>query len=152
MKNPWSDRWEFVKDYIPNNVSIVDFGCGNREVLDYVKPSKYLGIDRCDTADIVADLDQPVELQEQFDLGLLLGVLEYLDDPAATLNNIAGCAKSFVVVTLAVKKKPEWRQAFDDVSIDQLLRKFFSTVEHHRHGSYILSVCNNETNSSIHRV
>ena len=152
MKNPWSNRWAFVKDYIPNNVSIVDFGCGNREVLDYVKPSRYLGIDRVDTADMVADLDQPLQIKGTFDLGLLLGVLEYLNDPERTLNNVVGYAREFVIVTLAAKKKPEWRQAFDFTSIDQLLRKFFASVTHHRHGSYIISVCKNETNSSICRV
>ena len=152
MKNPWSSRWEFVKNYIPDDISIVDFGCGNREVLDYIKPAKYVGIDRCADADIVADLDQPLHLNEQFDLGLLLGVLEYLEDPRRTLNNIVGYAESFIVVTLAAKKKPEWRQAFDIDSIDQLLCKFFSTVEHHKHGRYILSVCKNETNSHIHRL
>ena len=152
MKNPWSDRWTFVKNYIPNNISIVDFGCGNREVLDYVKPLKYLGIDRSAEADVVADLNQPLHLDDHYDLGLLLGVLEYLLDPAETLNNIRNYADSFVVVTLAAKKKPEWQQAFTDSSIDQLLRKFFSSVEHHRHGRYILSVCKNETNSSIRGV
>ena len=152
MKNPWSDRWAFVKDYIPNNVSIVDFGCGNREVLDYVTPSRYLGVDRVDTADIVADLDQPLQIDDTFDLGLLLGVLEYLEDPERTLNNVVSYASEFVIVTLVAKKKPEWRQAFNDNSIDQLLRKFFRTVEHHRHGRYILSVCKNETNSNFYRV
>lgn len=141
MKNPWSDRWEFVKDYIPNNVSIVDFGCGNREVLDHVVPAKYLGIDTCDGADVIADLNDTVYLSETFDLGLLLGVLEYLDDPAGTLGNIVQYANHFVVVTLAVKKKAQWRQAFDAHSIDQLLCKFFSTVQHHKHGRYIVSVC-----------
>ena len=46
MKNPWSDRWAFVKDYIPDNVSIVDVGCGNKESWDYIKPARYRGVDQ----------------------------------------------------------------------------------------------------------
>jgi len=141
MKNPWSDRWGFVKTYIPNNVSVVDFGCGNQEVLDYISPSSYVGIDRVDTADIVADLDQPLALDKKFDVALLLGVLEYVQDPEFTLGNIADSADCFVILSLPVKKKPEWTRAFTEQTIDQLLNKFFGSVRHYHHGRYILSVC-----------
>ena len=80
MKNPWSDRWVFVKNYIPDNTSIIDFGCGNKELLDYVNPTRYLGVDRLSCADLVADLDQNFVLHDKFDLALLLGVLEYVKD------------------------------------------------------------------------
>jgi hypothetical protein len=141
MKNPWSSRWSFVKDYIPNDTSVVDFGCGNREALDYIDPTDYLGVDICPEADLVVDLNQPLQLNKKFDTALLLGVLEYLDDPEFTLNNIVGAADYFVVLSLPVKQKPEWQRAFTDASINELLCKFFPIVEHHKHGRYILSVC-----------
>lgn len=142
MKNPWSDRWVFVKDYIPNDVSIVDFGCGNKESLDYIKPTRYLGVDCLPTADLVADLNKPFTLDDKFDVALLLGVLEYVDAPEYTLNNITRNADHFVVLSLIAKKiKPEWQRVFTEQSIDQLLCEHFPTVEHHRHGRYVLSVC-----------
>lgn len=141
MKNPWSDRWVFVKDYIPNNVSIVDFGCGNKESLDYITPTRYLGIDCLDSADLVADLNKPLMLNEKFDVALLLGVLEYVDDPEYTLKNIISNADCFIVLSLAVKQKAEWQQAFTEQSITQLLRSHFQTVNNYQHGRYILSVC-----------
>lgn len=141
MKNPWSDRWEFVKNYIPNNVSIVDFGCGNQEVLDYISPSKYVGVDQLETADLIANLDQPIDLTDKFDVALLLGVLEYVQDPELTLANIVHCADHFVVLSLPVKKKPEWQRAFTEETIDLLLNKFFTSVQHYRHRRYLLSVC-----------
>lgn len=141
MKNPWSTRWGFVKDYIPNNVSIVDFGCGNKEALDYISPTRYLGIDCLDSADLVANLDAPFFLNEKFDVALLLGVLEYVSNPEYTLNNITSNADHFIVLSLPVKKKAEWQRAFTESSIDQLLRKYFASVNHHWHGRYILSVC-----------
>ena len=101
MKNPWSDRWAFVKNYIPDNTSIIDFGCGNKESLDYVYPTRYLGVDRLSCADLVADLDQNFVLHDKFDLALLLGVLEYVKDPEYTLNNIVGNADNFIVLCLA---------------------------------------------------
>lgn len=142
MKNPWSDRWAFVKDYIPDNVSIVDFGCGNKESLDYIKPARYLGVDQLPNADLVADLNEPFVLDDKFDVALLLGVLEYVNDPTYTLNNIVRYADHFVVLSLTAKKaKPEWQRAFTEQSINDLLCKYFTSVTHHWHGRYILSVC-----------
>ena len=142
MKNPWSDRWAFVKDYIPADVSIVDFGCGNKESLDYIKPTQYLGVDRLPDADLVADLNKPFVLNDKFDVALLLGVLEYVKDPEYTLNNIVRNADHFVVLSLIAKKaKPEWQRVFTEQSINKLLCKYFTDVQHHWHGRYILSVC-----------
>lgn len=143
MKNPWSNRWRFVKDYIPNNVSIVDFGCGNKEVLDYITPTDYVGVDCNEPADVIANLNQKIILDKKFDTALLLGVLEYVDDPDYTLSNIVEYSDNFIVLSLiANKKKREWKQLFSDLRIDLILRKYFNTVDHHRHGRYLLSVCN----------
>ncbi len=140
MKNPWSDRNNFIKDYIPDNVSIVDFGCGNKEILDFCNPTKYLGIDITNDADLKIDLNNTFSLNETYDLGLLLGVLEYVKDPSFTLNNVKKYAKKFIIVSLPVKKKNEWNQAFTEGSISLLLNDHFSNVNHYRHGRYILSI------------
>ena len=141
MKNPWSNRWAFVKEYIPNNTSIVDFGCGNKESLDYITPTRYLGVDRLPNADLVADLDHPFFLNDKFDVALLLGVLEYVNDPEYTLTNIVPTANCFIVLSLAVKQKSNWQRAFTEHSITQLLGRYFQTIDNYRHGRYILSVC-----------
>lgn len=141
MKNPWSDRWKFVKDYIPSNVSIIDFGCGNKELLDFVTPTRYLGVDCIDTADLIVDLNKPFFLKDKFDIALLLGVLEYVDDPLYTLDNIVSNSNCFIVLSLAVKQKTEWQRAFTEQTITQLLSRYFQTVDNYRHGRYILSVC-----------
>jgi hypothetical protein len=141
MKNPWSDRWVFVKDYIPNHVSIIDFGCGNKESLDYITPTQYLGVDCLASADLVADLNKPFSIDNKFDVALLLGVLEYLDDPEYTLKHIVPCADCFIILSLVVKQKAEWRRAFTEDSITKLLSSYFQTVDNYQHGRYILSVC-----------
>lgn len=141
MKNPWSERWTFVKNYIPNNVSIIDFGCGNKESLDYITPTRYLGVDCLDGADLVADLNNPLTLNEKFDIALLLGVLEYVNDPEYTLKNIMPAADCFIVLSLIAKQKAKWRRAFTEQSITQLLCSHFQIVDNYQHGRYILSVC-----------
>ena len=129
-----------LKYYISDNLSIVDFGCGNKEILEFCNPSEYLGIDITPNADLILDLNKEFSLDKFFDLGLLLGVLEYVDDPNFTLNNIKLFAKKFIVVTLPVKKKSEWKRAFTEESIDTLLRTHLKNIQHFQHGRYILSI------------
>ena len=142
MKNIWSLRNMFVKDYIPDNISIVDFGCGNKEILDFCKPSEYLGIDLVDYADLKLDLNDPFELNKQYDLGLLLGVLEYVDDPNYTLTNITKFAKKFIILSLVVKQKHNWKRAFTEESLNQLLKSHFDNVQNFKHDNnrYIVSI------------
>lgn len=142
MKNPWSNRLKFVKNHIPHNLSIIDFGCGNCEARDVVHAARYVGVDQLPGADIVADLDSDFFLEDQFDMALLLGVLEYVKDPDHTLSNIVRNADQFIVLSLAVNQKSEWQRAFTKSTIDQLLHKHFLNVQHYHYGSYILSVCN----------
>ena len=139
MKNPWSSRNLFVKNYIPENISIVDFGCGNKEILDFCNPSEYLGIDITDAADLKIDLNSKFDLNKIFDIGLLLGVLEYVEDPNFTLTNVKKFAKKFIILSLPVKQKVSWKRAFTDESLNTLLTSHFTNVSHHRHGRYILS-------------
>lgn len=142
MKHIWYERNEFVRNFIPAG-SIVDFGCGQREILDFVIPTEYLGIDCNEHADIYHDLNEPLVLDKQYDVGLWLGVLEYLNDPAQSVRNQKDCAKQFIVLTLNVEIKPQygWKNAFTRDSINKLLCNIFAEVEHHTYNSYTLSVC-----------
>jgi len=125
MKNPWSERNAFLKSFIPDDISIVDIGCGNKEILDFCKPSKYLGIDILPDADLIMNLDFPFSLKEKYDLGLVLGVLEYLDDPDYTLSQIKDYADKFIFLTCAAKKKQEWKQSFNKEQFKNLIIKHF---------------------------
>jgi hypothetical protein len=139
MKHVWYDRNTFVANYIPDNVSIIDFGCGNKEILDFCTPTKYLGIDICDQSDLKFDLNNELKLDEIYDIGLALGLLEYIKDPDFTLSNIKKYVKKIIVLNLDVKKKNEWVQTFNEDQISMLMNKHFKNVLHYRHGNYILS-------------
>lgn len=140
-KNPWGDRLEFLKDYLPSNRSVIDFGCGNKEVLDYFQPSKYFGIDKYDkSADLIADLDYELNIEEHFDIGLVLGVLEYLENPDITLKNIKKFADKFYILVSTAPKKDQWKNSFTKESINEILKNHFESVnivEYHR---YVLCI------------
>ena len=139
-KNPWSDRFLFLEKYIPTDVSIIDFGCGNKQILDYCSPSYYFGVDVCKEADLYVDLNKDFELNEKFDLGLILGLLEHVDNAEFTLKNCIRYADKFLVLTSSAKMKSEWKNSFNESSIKELLEKYFLTVECYKHPRYIVSI------------
>jgi len=142
MKHIWYERNNFIKDFIPAGSSIVDFGCGQREILDFITPSDYIGIDQNKYADIHHNLNKPLVLDKEYDIGLWLGVLEYLRNPGKSLYNQKDCAKTFIVLTLNVTKKQEWVNAYTKDSINELLCSVWLNVQHFSYERYTLSVCN----------
>jgi len=147
-KNPWSDRFLFLEKYIPKNVSIIDFGCGNKQILDYCSPLYYTGVDIIESADIIADLNTPFKIRKKYDLGLILGVFEHLENPEYTLSNIYKSAESFIVLTSRAKMKKEWKHNFDKETIETLQKKYFTTVKSDLYPRYTVTLAKNE-NSSI---
>jgi hypothetical protein len=139
-KNPWSDRFLFLEKHIPTNVSIVDFGCGNKQILDYCSPSEYLGIDLVDEADLKLDLNSNFELDKNFELGLILGLLEHVDNPEFTLKNCIRYSDKFLILTSSAKMKKEWKNSFNKDSITSLLEKYFNNVQCHVYPRYVLTI------------
>lgn len=139
-KNPWSDRFIFLEKHIPEDVTIVDFGCGNKQILDYCSPIEYLGIDLCEDADIKIDLSQDFKLDKKYDVGLVLGLLEHLDNPQKTLENCFKYADKFIVLTSNAKMKSEWRSKFSKDDIEIFLKNYFKKVTCFSYSRYTVSV------------
>ena len=141
MRNPWSDRWQYIIPLIQPHQRVIDFGCGNKEFLDFYQARGYLGIDLYEPADLLWDLHKPLQLVPDWDLGLLLGVLEYVNDPDQVLLNIRQLAKEFIVMVLPVKKKPSWQRSFTRQSINDLLQRHWQCIQLHICGRYLLFQC-----------
>lgn len=143
MIPPWTERNLWVKNFISENVSVVDWGCGNKDILRYINPSKYLGIDRISTADVVADFNIEIPtLFSKYDIGLVLGVLEYLNDPEYFLKSIKPSADTFIILCLSNKrKKPEWKNNFSAEEFNNLLIPNWKRVAFTKQENYILGIC-----------
>jgi len=141
FKNLWGDRLLFLKDHLPSGKTVIDFGCGNKEVLDYFSPSKYFGIDKYNkSADLIADLNQPLTLENTFDTGLVIGVLEYLDNPNITIENIKKYADEFLILVSTAPKKAQWKNSFTEESIKHLISSHFKNFKIYEYHRYILCV------------
>lgn len=139
----WTERNKWIKDSIPNDKSIIDWGCGNKDILRYINPPKYLGIDCISDADIIVDLNKEIPIiNEKYNVGLVLGLLEYLDNPQEFLNSIKSTADIFLILILSTKKKKaEWKSNFSVESFNNLIIPTWKKVSFERNRNYILAVC-----------
>jgi hypothetical protein len=139
---PWLSRNTFVAPLLAPNSTIVDYGCGNKEFLNYYLPSEYLGIDKNPNANIVADLETYIPDSKVYDYGLVLGVLEYLNRPFEFIKKIKPTANCFIVLALIkAKKKEEWTNHFTESDFLENLQSIFSDVEMQTHERYHIFIC-----------
>jgi hypothetical protein len=141
----WAKRNMLLDQFELEDCSVVDFGCGDRSVLNYQTFREYIGLDRADTADIQIDFDtDTITLDKHYDAGLVLGVLEYIKDPAAFVLAITPFADRFIIMVLARSvPKPEWRQSFTQESIATLLSTQWSNCKYIKASGYIIADCSN---------
>ncbi|RJF94493.1 methyltransferase domain-containing protein [Oleomonas cavernae] len=94
----WDQRSELAATLIPKGLAIMDVGCGGMYFEKHARPRHYLPVDMAprDHRTQVHDLDAaplPAEWIDAVDLVCFLGVLEYVQDPAAHLRRIAARAR-----------------------------------------------------------
>ena len=147
-KHTWSDRDRFIIPFLKENCSIIDYGCGHKDILNYFQPKEYFGIDLNPVADLIVNLDEYKPIHFGYDYGLILGVLEYLDKPFDFVNKVKDTADTFIILNLLRdKKKPIWKQTF---TLDQVIKEYeniFSQVLNYKiKNKYDIFVCTKNHN------
>jgi len=139
----WASRNIFLQTFNLENKSVVDFGCGDKSILNYCKFKEYLGIDKNSNADIVTDLNNyDFTLPKKYDVGIILGVLEYLDNPEKFLKFVSPFAKTFIILILPRQTpKKEWKQSFSTYSFESLLNNIFKKINYYNNGKYLIAKC-----------
>lgn len=142
-KPSWVERNKLLLQFNLEDKSAIDFGCGDKSILDYVKFKTYIGLDKVETADIVIDLDRDqIPLTDKYDVGLVLGVLEYVQDDQKFLQSITTFSDYFIILVLTNTKMKTWhgwRRAYTEDSFLTILNKHFSSVQLHKYNKYIIA-------------
>lgn len=96
--NPsWTGRNASISRHIPDHSSVLDMGCGGKDLLNYITPDRYVGIDYTDThADVIMDFNQPFQIDGGWDYLVCSGVLEYLKDVEMFLESIRGKSQFYI--------------------------------------------------------
>ena len=106
----------------------------------------YVGLDRVDTADIVTDFNKEiVPLKDEYDLGLAIGLLEYLENPMEVLKAYKPFAKRWIILTHHSPKgnkglKQTWHHRFTPDDIVEF-KKVFKVVHMDRHKTNLIWNC-----------
>lgn len=142
-KPSWVERNRLLLQFDLENKSVIDFGCGDKSILDYIKFKNYLGLDKVDTADVIVDFNKDaIPVNGTFDVGLVLGVLEYVDDDEHFITSITKYSDYFIILVLTqVKMKTwhGWKRVYSEDSFKSFLHKHFSNVKLHKHNKYIIA-------------
>ena len=94
----WSNRNREIVSLLKDNKTILDLGCGYKNLLDHYTPSKYLGVDWFDYADIMLNLNDDFQLQipNGWDYVISSGVMEYLDSVDDYLKKVKGLGDTYI--------------------------------------------------------
>lgn len=93
----WTGRNKLIaEELLMPNKTLLDLGCGGKDILKYYTPTKYLGVDGVHTADIVLNLEEHFDLPRGWDYVLNSGILEYLDDLDCYFNKIKPLGSIFI--------------------------------------------------------
>ena len=111
--NGWSKRNSRIASLLEDNKTVLDLGCGYKNLLDHYTPYNYLGVDWFDYADIVLNLYEDFHLQipNGWDYVISSGVMEYLDNIEDYLKKVNGLGKTYIFTWWA---KPD-RYTHDEV-------------------------------------
>lgn len=144
--NPkWTKRNQIIGKLIQDNKTVLDLGCGGKDLLNYIKPSKYHGIDyNDDLADSYADFNKPFEINDTWDYIVCSGLLEYLEDINTIIQSIQNKADTYIVTYWTHAQKNTSFHNIGALSIDQfiqILSKYFnikSTTTWREHIIFVL--------------
>lgn len=142
-KHAWSDRNRFITPFIVPNSTIIDYGCGHKDILNYYTPKDYVGLDLNPDADVIVDLNEYEPIRTNYDYALVLGVLEYLEDPFTFLNKVKNTANTFIILNyLKSKKKNIWKQTFTLDQVTTEYHKIFNKVLNYKvKNKYDIFIC-----------
>jgi hypothetical protein len=140
----WTNRNLAIKEFIKENLTIADFGCGDK--LNYINPKEYIGLDNNNYADIKIDFNKErISLNKKYDYGLILGVLEYLNSPYKLIEESKLYVDTLLILIYPKKnKKLVWKQSLSIQDTLLFLKSLYSNVTEHTLGPYTLFECRSE--------
>ena len=119
LKAPhWTRRNKLIgEEILLPNKSVLDLGCGAKDLLKYYNPSTYLGVDIAETADLIVNFDEEFELPGGWDYIVNSGILEYVDNLDRYLEKISKLGNEYIFT---------WWQGigYGRMSIDRVKEEF----------------------------
>lgn len=137
---PWRLRNKTIaENFLEPNRSVLDLGCGAKNLLKYYKPSEYLGIDGMPTGDREVDLDGDfhLDLTDGWDYAVNSGIIEYVQFPEQYLIKQKGLAKEFIFTWWQGKGSGR----MNNDSMQKLIEETYEVIYKEPWGSQMIFKC-----------
>jgi len=96
LKNPpWEYRNRIISEMMLPNKTVIDLGCGSKNLLKFYTPIKYLGVDGIPSADLTIDLNANFTLPTGWDYAVNSGILEFVIRPDLYLEKIKSISNEY---------------------------------------------------------
>jgi hypothetical protein len=139
----WSNRTRIAADLIENKWSVIEFGAGEGSLGKILSHDTfYLPTDLIKRKDVfeIVDLDHPLNLSQKFDVGVAMGVLEYLNDLNFSLHEISRnvpnfittyCCSNYRFVRLkSLRRYLGWKNHLSETEFEKILKESGFTISY----------------------
>lgn len=142
----WSERNQRIGSLISQNCKILDLGCGENDLLNYISPSKYVGIDcNSKSADIQLNFNETFFLPtDDWDYIVCSGLLEYISDIEIFFNTIKNSSKKYIFTFWKKNKNIREKNGLLGISIiefEKLIEKNYKILNQSAWRSHVIYVC-----------
>lgn len=149
--NPrWSGRNKKISKFIKNDSTVLDLGCGSKDLLRYISPKQYTGIDyNQPLADIEINFNSEFTLPDgMWDYIITSGLLEYLFDIDDFFSRIKKKSSNYIFTFwkeahLAVSIKNPKLHSVDQVI--SIINNSFSVIKTDEYNKHIIFICTDKT-------
>ena len=126
LKNPpWEYRNRIISEMMLPNKTVIDLGCGGKNLLKFYTPTNYLGVDGIPSADLTIDLNTNFTLPNGWDYAVNSGILEFVIRPDLYLEKIKNISNEYF---FSWWRGDGWgRMSFNE--IEKLISKNYQIIE-----------------------
>jgi hypothetical protein len=128
----WINRMHMMAHFLPDNVSVMDLGCGKMWLKDIHSISEYIPVDYCDRGPgtQLCDFNKKEFPSRIVDYSFVSGCLEYIDDPKWFISEIAkhsyACVISYCttdnIADIKTRRQYCWANDLSRADIIELFR------------------------------
>lgn len=95
----WINRTRLMAGFLPENVSVMDLGCGKMWLKDIHPMSEYIPVDYCDRGPgtLLCDFNKKEFPDKLVDYTFVSGCLEYVEDPKWFIIEVARASSACII-------------------------------------------------------
>ena len=142
--NPgWTVRNQEISKFILPNTKVLDLGCGSKDLLRYISPSKYHGIDyNSKFADSTVNFNENFSIPDSWDYIVCSGVLEYLNNLKDFFSKISNHSEYYIFTYWTVAKRGiNNPSALELYEFNNILKNHFIVINEGHWNDHIIKVC-----------